>query len=154
MEAILPARIGAVGFLTAIPLFSRLLVLAGAPLVFAGVTADLAAQAAPATTSRSTRDGVYTDAQAVRGQMVFEERCVECHNIRLWGDWDGKSAGDVYEFINAFMPEPAPGTLNAQQVRDVIANFLKQAKLPAGASELPETLDGLKQIRMELPPAP
>ncbi len=146
------------GFITAAPLFSRLLVLASAALVVAAITsafdANLAAQAAPAGMSRSTRDGVYTDPQAERGQKVFDEKCTECHPLRMWGtDWDDKSAGDVYEFITAFMPEPAPGSLSAQQVRDVIANFLKQAKLPAGASELPETLEGLRQIRMDLPRA-
>ena len=145
-------------FTTANPLFSRLLLLAsaafGIALVAAASGADLAAQAAPAGTSRSTRDGVYTDAQADRGRQLFEEGCTDCHNIRMWGtDWDGKSAGDVFEFISAYMPEQAPGTLSAPQVRDIIASFLKQAKLPAGSSELPTTLDGLKQIRMELPPA-
>ena len=145
--------------ISANPLFTRLLLLASAAfgivVVVAASGAELAAQAAPAGMSRSTRDGVYTDAQADRGQQVFEERCTECHNTRMWGtDWDGKSAGDVYEFISAYMPEQAPGTLSAQQTRDVIANFLKQARLPAGSAELPEALAGLKQIRMELPPAP
>ena len=145
------------GFITFNPIMSRLLALASAgwaaaALVVSMSATNLTAQAAPANGSRSTRDGVYTDAQADRGRQVFEEGCTECHNIRMWGtDWDGKSAGDVYEFIRAYMPEPAPGTLSAQQIRDIIANFLKQARLPAGAAELPDTLDGLKQIRMELP---
>lgn len=115
-------------------------------LLFLGV-AHLAAQAPSA---RSTRDGVYTAEQAERGKVVFEEGCTQCHTARMWGtDWNSKSVADIYDFISQYMPEQAPGSLSAEQVRDVIAFFLSSNRLPAGPSELPATVEGLKAIRME-----
>ena len=58
---------------------------------------------------------------------------------------------DLYLFISQNMPEPAPGTLSAQDVRDVITVFLKGNGLPAGQSELPASLEALRQIRLERP---
>jgi hypothetical protein len=66
----------------------------------------------------------------------------------------GKTVGDVYEVIANFMPEPNPGSMTAEEVRDVIAHILKSNDLPAGMTELPSTLEELRDIRMERPPAP
>lgn len=97
----------------------------------------------------TTRDGVYSTAQAARGQMVFDEKCRDCHTAAMWGsDWEGKSVGDVFEYISQYMPEPAPGTLSAQQTRDVVAFLLKSNTLPAGSAELPEMLEAMKSIKM------
>ena len=32
-----------------------------------------------AQTARSAQDGVYTDAQAGRGQAVYDKQCASCH---------------------------------------------------------------------------
>jgi S-disulfanyl-L-cysteine oxidoreductase SoxD len=36
--------------------------------------------------SRSVWDGVYTEAQAKRGEALFAENCVTCHGPALEGD--------------------------------------------------------------------
>jgi mono/diheme cytochrome c family protein len=136
--------------------FSRLCIPAVAALVAALLMASrpsaVLAQAAPAAANRTTRDGVYTDAQAERGQMVFEVRCNDCHTARMWGaDWNGKPVADVFEFISQYMPEDGPGTLQPDQVRDVIAFLLKSNSLPSGPAELPTTVDALKQITLQKP---
>ena len=114
----------------------------GAVCAAAPVSAQSGAQA-------TTRDGVYSTAQAERGQMVFDEKCRDCHTAAMWGsDWDGKSVGDVFEYISQYMPEPAPGTLSPRQTRDVVAFLLKSNALPAGSTELPDTLEAMKTIRM------
>jgi len=46
----------------------------------------LIAAAVLAQASRSVWDGVYTDAQARRGQALFEQNCVSCHGPALEGD--------------------------------------------------------------------
>ena len=113
-------------------------------------TAVLAAAAQSAPPSRSTRDGVYTSAQADRGQTLFDTTCADCHTPNMWPRVsDGKSLAELYGFISQNMPEPAPGTLLAQDVRDAIAYLLKSNDLPAGSAELPAGLDAMKQIRME-----
>jgi len=100
----------------------------------------------------TVRQGVYSAAQANRGGAVYEEKCTSCHASRMWGsDWTQKSLWDLYDTINNYMPEDNPGSLSPQQTRDVVAYILKTNKLPAGMTELPESADALKQIRLELP---
>ncbi len=131
-------------------LFAGSVLALGSVSVSAGIVS--AAQAAGAPT-RSTRDGVYSALQAERGKDLFMDTCAECHSGQLWGtDWNTKTVADVYEFIRQFMPEPAPGSLSAQQVRDAIAYILSSNGLPAGGSELPASVDDMKLIRIE-PPA-
>jgi len=101
---------------------------------------------------RSVREGVYTSAQAQRGSAVYEEKCASCHTARMWGsDWTRQSVWDLYNTISSYMPEDSPGSLNPQQSRDVVAYILKSNELPAGPAELPESIEALKQIRIELP---
>ena len=70
-------------------------------------------------------------------------------NFASWACWIGKkSVGEVFEYIGQYMPEPAPGTLSPQQTRDVVAFLLKSNMLPAGSTDLPDTLDAMKAIRM------
>lgn len=137
------------------PLFVRLLIPAVA--LFAAALASLATpvfgagQAAPA----SVRDGVFTDAQADRGKALYEEKCMDCHAARIWGpDWDTKTVADLYETVAEFMPENAPGSLSAEEARDSVAYILKANRFPAGARELPATVDGLKAIMLAPPTAP
>jgi hypothetical protein len=129
--------------------FAILCAVAFLALTSAGLSvASVAAQVTPSP-GRSTRDGVYTAAQASRGEELFNKVCSECHSGRLWGvDWDTKTLADVYDFISRFMPESAPGSLSAQQVRDAMAYILSTNELPAGASEIPVSVDDLKQIRI------
>jgi hypothetical protein len=141
----------------AMPRLSRFIValsLAVPPLVAAGLSASMAGPPGQAAPVRSTRDGVFSAAQAARGEALFEGTCRECHSGQLWGmDWDGKTVADVYDFISRNMPESAPGSLSAAQVRDAIAFILSSNELPAGPSELPASRDDLKQIRIEPPAA-
>jgi hypothetical protein len=96
------------------------------------------------------RDGVYTEAQAARGQKTFDTLCILCHETKLWRDyWVSESVGDVFERIRLNMPEDSPGILTRDQVRDVMAYILKGNGYPAGAGDLPESLDALRQIRFE-----
>jgi len=119
-----------------------------APAFFAVTIATALAQSPP----RSVKDGVYTAAQATRGRAVYEEKCVNCHANRMWGqDWPEKSLFDVYDVVKNFMPEDAPGSLSAAQTRDVVAYILQNNKLPAGRVELPETEADLKQIKLSTP---
>ena len=122
---------------------------AGPAAAFFVVTmATLAAQ----SPSRSVKEGVYTPAQAQRGRAVYDEKCINCHATRMWGeDWPEKSVFDVYDVVKNFMPEDAPGSLSAAQTRDVVAYILQNNKLPPGRIELPETEDDLKRIKLAAP---
>lgn len=129
--------------------FARCCTLAGIALAIAVATSASGAQA---QATRSTRDRVYTEAQAERGKQVFNEKCIDCHTAGMWGnDWNTRTAADVYDFVFQNMPEQAPGSLTGQQVVDILAFFMQGAELPAGQTELPTAIPTLKEIRMELP---
>jgi S-disulfanyl-L-cysteine oxidoreductase SoxD len=121
--------------------------------------ATTAAQSSPG----SVWGGVYTDAQAVRGEAAYLQECANCHGTALEGgdmtpallggaftsNWNDLTAGDLFERIRLTMPLDRPGKLTRQQNADVIAFLLRANAWPSGKSELPADLAALKQIKIE-----
>lgn len=112
----------------------------------------------------STRDGVYTDAQASRGEVTYKKACASCHAESLEGsgaatpplagadfeaNWNGQSLDDLFERIQTSMPADHPGTLSRTENAAVLAYILKVNKFPAGKTDLPRDADLLKQIQFE-----
>jgi S-disulfanyl-L-cysteine oxidoreductase SoxD len=76
--------------------------------------------------SRSVWDGVFTEAQAKRGEALFHENCVTCSGPALEGDgeapplsggepfwaWNGKPLTALFDKIHKKMPHNKPGTLS------------------------------------------
>ena len=93
-------------------------------------------------TQTSVSDGVYTAAQADRGETLFTSTCVSCHNPKdfVGGDflakWEGKSLFDLFDTVKATMPMDSPGTLKPQEYADAVAYLLELNKFPAGSTEL------------------
>ncbi len=121
----------------------------------AKLIADETATADP-TLTVSTRDGVYTQAQAERGELAYTGPCSHCHGYKLDGapddpdmfptpplagpkflrEWDGRSLATLYEYTRATMPENNPSYLSAQEFVDIIAYMLSASGAPAGDDEL------------------
>jgi mono/diheme cytochrome c family protein len=110
---------------------------------------------------RTVKDAVYTDAQATRGKAIFDVHCALCHGERLEGAagpplagdiflaaWDSRPLSDIFDKINATMPADAPGTLEPQQVVDLVAFVLQANNFPAGRTELAPAAALLKQVAM------
>ena len=109
---------------------------------------------------KTTQDGVYTAAQAKRGDTVYGASCAGCHAPDLSGGgqaaslagkefnsaWNGVPLSDLFERIRTTMPADAPGTLKPAEVADVIAFLLSKADLPAGQAELAADPADLKAI--------
>jgi len=125
---------------------------------------DAAAQAA----GSGIWSGVYTDAQAKRGEATSNQRCSSCHGtdfmggeagpalvgLEFLGNWNQQSLGDLFDRIHSTMPADAPGSLSVQDVADVIARVLQLNKFPAGQKDLPSDMNALGQIKIEsTPPA-
>lgn len=118
-----------------------------------------------AQAGKSSVDGVFTDAQAKRGEKAYSENCSFCHGDDLRGSdvipaltgdafvksWTTKSVGDLFEKIQTTMPATAPGSLMPAQSADILAHVLSKASYPAGSAELSTTVADLKQIRI-VPP--
>jgi len=122
----------------------------------AGVVVSLAVSAG-AQEKRSVKAGVYTAAQADRGQTVFRSKCASCHAPNRFTDdlfytsFAGKPLWEMFDVISDTMPEDDPGSLKKEEYADVIAYLLKLNKFPTGETELPIDKDALSAILMEKP---
>lgn len=137
-----------------------LLALSGAAFLILG----LGVESASSMQSASQQSGIYTEAQAARGQAVYDRKCASCHGLRLegatasalagvrfadkWGRSD-KTVDDLYFITRTQMPFGAGNTLTIQQYIDSVAYVLKANGYKAGAKELPANPAFLKQIKIE-----
>ena len=116
-----------------------------------------------AQSGSSVWSGVYSDAQATRGQDLYGKNCASCHGAKLEGrgqtpplagddfksNWNGQSLGDLFDKIKLTMPADRPGSLSADQNADILAFILKSNQFPSGSADLKGDSDALKQIRFE-----
>jgi mono/diheme cytochrome c family protein len=106
---------------------------------------------------KSVKAGVYTAAQADRGQTLYRSKCASCHAPNRFTDdlfyasFAGKPLWEMFDVISDSMPEDNPGSLKKEEYADVIAYLLKLNKFPDGATELPIDKDALSAIMMEKP---
>jgi mono/diheme cytochrome c family protein len=114
----------------------------------------------------SVWDGVFTEAQANRGQAAYEGACGTCHGHRLNGApddpdmrstpplararflrvWQGRSLATLFEFTRATMPEDNPDSMTEQEYVDVIAYMLILGGMPAGDAELQPDAQSLARV--------
>lgn len=136
-----------------------MLVLAAMLLLVVTVTARSAldAQAPPRPGGiRSTLSGVYTVAQAARGENTYANICVSCHPFITYTGatfrqhWLGKTVFDLYDQVSQLMPKNEPGSLTPKEYADVIAFILQLNKMPPGKTDLPTDPAALRRIKIEL----
>ncbi|HKF66323.1 MAG TPA: cytochrome c, partial [Vicinamibacterales bacterium] len=125
-------------------------------LAFVGITSSVV----HGQSGRTARDGVYTDAQAMRGSAIYKEQCATCHGPSLGGSLAPPLAGDsftstwggpVLDIVNKIqntMPANDFGKLTRPQATDLVAYVLQANKFPAGRADLPGDDAALKAITM------
>ena len=115
----------------------------------------------------SVWDGVYSDAQAARGDALYRTACASCHGDKLQGkgqtpslmgsdftmDWRGMTVGDLFDKMQTSMPADKPGSLSREQNASLVAYLLSANKFPSGTAELSSDAERLRQIRFEAAPA-
>jgi hypothetical protein len=114
----------------------------------------LALVPASGAAQQSTRDGVYTAAQAARGRDVYSAMCRACHNSpthtpAFKATWHGRPLAELYEFITWDMPKDNPGTLTPGENIVVLAYMLEMLGMPAGNHELPADPAALGRITFD-----
>jgi S-disulfanyl-L-cysteine oxidoreductase SoxD len=133
--------------------------LATVTVAFAGVQdAAPAARSAP-TAARSVWDGVFTEAQAARGQERYRTSCATCHAEDLLGAngpavvgpefldrWNGTTVLDMVQTIRQSMPLEAPDSLGLPAYVDIVTFLLKSSGSPAGGAELSTDDTALRQV--------
>ena len=113
--------------------------------------AQAGAQAA-AQATLTVQDGVYSEAQARRGQALYAQHCAGCHGQALAGASAPALTGNL--FTNKFRMEPlsalfiqiryamppkaeANAQLTSEQAADLVAHVLKSNGFPAGQTDFP-----------------
>ena len=124
----------------------------------AGVTLHARQDAA----AKTVWNGVYSEAQAKRGEQKYGEYCAKCHGPDLSGadvapplaggeftsGWNDLSVGDLFERLQITMPADKPGSVSRQDNADIVAFLLGKNRFPAGEAELPTQTDVLKAIKI------
>lgn len=110
--------------------------------------------------SRSVLDGVYTAAQAERGQTAYRSDCAPCHASGFFrGEpfrmiWSGQPASGFFDVMSTSMPIDNPASLEPEEYAAILAYILELNGYPAGDVELPGTMEELDLILIEDPPTP
>lgn len=113
-----------------------------------------------ASAQLTTWDGVFTAEQAGRGEAIYGAMCAQCHGPQLGGvdaapalnggaffaNWNGIALGEMADRVRISMPANSPGTLNRQQVVDVLAYIFSRNGMPPGSVELPRQSTRLRNI--------
>src|SRR5438105_11735576 len=106
------------------------------------------------------QDGVYTTAQAQRGQALYDKKCASCHGLQLEGGSASALAGsrfmskwgqgnhavdELYFITRTQMPYGAGNTLTPAQYIDIIAYLLQANGYPAGSTDQTASAEALKR---------
>jgi mono/diheme cytochrome c family protein len=131
--------------------------LSPAVLLIATIGAPAQALAQNSDTTRSTADGVYTDAQARRGAAIMAEVCSACHfEDEFTGPflraWNGATVAALFEVVSTTMPQDSPGSLEPEEYADLLAYVFSLNGIPQGDRELPHVSPALEAIRIDWRP--
>ena len=112
-----------------------------------GAMAVVTVGVAHAQSPKTVLDGVYTDAQASRGQAAYAQHCESCHGPTLDGGgqarplhttlflevWREDYLSSLFQYMQTRMPPgDLAGTLTEAQYTDILAYILQFNKYPAG----------------------
>ena len=138
-------------------------VIAALAAACAAAGASVAAQNPPPR--QSVWDGVYTEAQASRGERQYGRSCEQCHGVDMSGDqveevpslvldsfmtdWTGRTVRELFDTVSRSMPKDKPGSLGTGAYIDVVAYLLQANKFPAGPRELSRAPEQLEPIVIE-----
>jgi cytochrome c5 len=109
--------------------------LIAALLAMASFAAPLRAQANATAAPKTVQQGVFSAAQAKRGEALYGANCARCHEgadvdgPSLVGDpfidrWREDTLDNLYTFIHTRMPGDAPGTLEGAAYLEILAYLL------------------------------
>ena len=123
-------------------------------LWFLGETAQAQVTQPSGTEQSTVWSGIYTEAQAARGQAVYESnRCTGCHGDSLEGGragrpdpplkgerfmerWREDSLHSLFTRMSTLMPRNDPGILSDGEYLDILAYILQSNGCPTGPDEL------------------
>src|SRR5579862_6628833 len=107
-------------------------------VTFLFVASPLAAQDLQIAASRNPA-ATFTAAQAAQGKDAYARNCASCHGASLGGtqiasslrgaafslNWGGKTADQLFAYINTKMPPATPGSLGPEVNAELVAFILQ-----------------------------
>jgi len=107
--------------------------------------------------------GVYTNAQAKRGDVLYAQHCAMCHMVDMGGKepapelagdnflskWLGHDLGELYTRVATTMPAGNPGILKPSEVADVVALLLQANNFKGGQVEMKPDEAALKKVKIK-----
>jgi S-disulfanyl-L-cysteine oxidoreductase SoxD len=117
---------------------------------------------------RTVSDGVYSEAQAVRGKTLYDAQCAFCHQPDLRGQgfapglvedtftsrWQDGNLGDLFTIVKVTMPQDKPASLTDDENAAIVAYLLQANRYPAGQEDLRPDLAALKEVVFKRPGTP
>jgi mono/diheme cytochrome c family protein len=119
----------------------------------------------PASTP-SLLAGAYTEEQALRGQALYYEHCLQCHGETMAGvdkapplagpqfasTWAGAPLAALVARVSTMPPEK-PGNLAREQNVDILTYLLWYNGLPLGGEPLSADPEVLSRVTFEIVPS-
>jgi mono/diheme cytochrome c family protein len=102
--------------------------------------------------------GVFTAAQARRGEQDWTASCGRCHSVtqhsgpQFAAGWNHRKVSELYERVQTTMPQDEPGALTENEYADIIAYVLKLNGMPPGKKPLAPDPAELRKIRIDIAP--
>jgi mono/diheme cytochrome c family protein len=106
----------------------------------------------------------YTQAQAARGEQLYQQRCAACHGEDVNGDgngitpalfgpafaanWGGLPLSELLQRIQLEAGQSKPAGLTRPQQADLLAFLLQANEIVDGAADLPADLGVLSRVRL------
>lgn len=128
--------------------------------VAAGVLSLASATISGQDTSKSTWDGVYSKAQAGKGEALYNDKCMKCHGADATGsdapsladsgfagNWDGLTVGQLFDRLRSSMPQDAPQSLSREETANIVAYLLSRNNFPAGDADMSDRGEMLAMIK-------
>ena len=125
----------------------------------------LAVPMAQGDPARTVWDGVYSEPQAARGQVLSEAQCAFCHGSDLRGQgfapgliedtftsrWQDGNLAELFTIVKGTMPQDKPASLTDQEYAAIVAYLLQANKYPAGQQDLRADPAALKEVVFKRP---
>ncbi len=107
--------------------------------------------ASGSTLAQELQQAGYDEAQAERGEALYQQNCAACHLADLSGsfeapnladagfrnNWTNRGMEEFLDLLRRTMPPQAPGSLNDSQYQDVSAFLLRANDIPASSAAAP-----------------
>jgi S-disulfanyl-L-cysteine oxidoreductase SoxD len=111
---------------------------------------------------KTTWDGVYSQAQASKGEGLYNEKCAKCHGpdgsggdapslvgSEFAADWDGLTIAQLFDRTRTSMPQDNPQSLTREEVASLLAFIFQKNGFPAGTNDLSDRSEMLGMIKYQ-----